>query len=341
MKKKWSKLGFVLIALAALFSAVSCGRGKAAVGASGEATAAEAEYALLDGGAVYGSYAVMDAAAPASMVVNSKSAAPARASSANSSLESRSGGTEALVRNIRDLNLKLIYRANLSVQTLDYDGTYNTLTSLVNECGGYFESAYKYNGGMNSQGGHPYGNYTIRIPSEKYADFVDKIGRSTHLVDLSQSVEDVSEAYSDIEARLETLNTKHERLISLLSSAKDMKDIIQLENALSETESELDRYSARKRNYDSLVGFSTIHLSLEEVERFSPAVPEKPLTFAQKIGRAVKRGFERAVDSVANIILWLTGHIVGIVFWAVVIFVAISFFRRRRAKREAEKREQL
>lgn len=233
--------------------------------------------------------------------------------------------------NVENLNVKLIFRANLTVQTLDYTDSYKQLNELIDYYGGYFESIYQYNGGMNSSG-HPYGNYSIRIPSEKYSDFINRISSESHVVDISQSVEDVSLTYSDIEKRLETLNTKHERLISLLSSASKMEDIIDLENALSDCESEIDRYSSRKRNYDSLIGFSTISLNLIEVERLQTPVPEKPLGFGAKIVNGLKSGFNNALNFIESVIIWIASNVIGILIFFLIVAVVIILILKFRKK---------
>lgn len=71
--------------------------------------------------------------------------------------------------------------------------------------------------------------------------------------------------YSDIELRLQTQRTKQERLLALLEKAATMEDIISLENALSETEYQIEQYTSDLKRYDSLIDFATIELRLTEV----------------------------------------------------------------------------
>lgn len=340
MKRKIGFVAVLLLVLSVLF--VSCGKSGSKASVSGEyryETAQDEDY--YDRGYAEPEVYQMDMApaeaalSPQSMKTVKKVSYAGSAKAMGTANDS-GNGSALLNDNIRDLNLKLIYRANISVQTLVFDDTYNALCDLVNGYGGYFESAYKYNGSMDDKT-HPYGNYTIRIPSEKYAEFVNRIGDTSHLVNIEQSVEDVSLSYADIEQHLKTLNTKHERLITLLASAKDMKDIISLENALSDCESELDRYSSKKVKYDSLIGFSTIRLNLQEVERLEPPVPEKPLTYGQKLVKAIKRGFNNFTDSVANFIIWFFSHILGIVFWVAVVVLVCVFIRKRKKARALKK----
>ena len=81
---------------------------------------------------------------------------------------------------------------------------------------------------------------SLRIPQEKFEAFYEQLGSSVHVVYSSRSSEDVTEQYTDIETRLATLTTKHERLLALLDQADKMEDIISLENALADCEYEID-----------------------------------------------------------------------------------------------------
>ena len=71
------------------------------------------------------------------------------------------------------------------------------------------------------------------------------------MVSQSGSAEDVGQNYSDIELRLQTQRTKQERLLALLEKAATMEDIISLENALSETEYQIEQYTSDLKRYDS------------------------------------------------------------------------------------------
>ena len=51
-----------------------------------------------------------------------------------------------------------------------------------------------------------------------------------------------------------------------------MEDIISLESALSDVEYDIEQYSSTMNQYDSLVSFSTIDLTLQEVTK----VTEEP-----------------------------------------------------------------
>ena len=75
----------------------------------------------------------------------------------------------------------------------------------------------------------------------------------------------MSQAYYDTETRLAAQRTKQERLLDLLAQADTMESIIELENALSETEYEIQSLTTDLEHYDDLIDYATVDLYLAEV----------------------------------------------------------------------------
>ena len=225
-------------------------------------------------------------------------------------------------------NAKLILNADLSLETPDFEKSAADIEKMTAEAGGYIESSGTY-GDTGSRSA----NYTLRVPQEKFEQFYAQLGENMHVVSRSRSSEDVTEQYTDIETRLATLQTKHERLLSLLEKADKMEDIIALENALADCEYEIDSLTGSKRRYDDLVGFSTFYINLREVQTLTATADGTG--FGAQLSQAAKTGARGLADVVR-------GTILGVVmFWPAVILViagtaaGVILHRRRKAKRLA------
>lgn len=225
-------------------------------------------------------------------------------------------------------NAKLILNADLSLETQDFEKSVADIEKMTAEAGGYIESSGTY-GDTGSRSA----NYTLRVPQEKFEQFYAQLGENMHVVSRSRSSEDVTEQYTDIETRLATLQTKHERLLSLLEKADKMEDIIALENALADCEYEIDSLTGSKRRYDDLVGFSTFYINLREVQTLTATADGTG--FGAQLTQAAKTGARGLADVVR-------GTILGVVmFWPAVILViagtaaGVILHRRRKAKRLA------
>ena len=161
-------------------------------------------------------------------------------------------------------NEKIIYSADLELETKSFDTACMSLDQAVSGMGGRYESRT-----LHQQGSYRSLCCTVRVPSEKFRLFLDEAGTVGHVTYRSEYTEDVGEAYYDSEARLATQRTKLERLQKLLEEAAGLEDIILLEQALSETELQIEYLTGDLRRYDSLIGYSTVNITLGEVYRLT------------------------------------------------------------------------
>ena len=240
-----------------------------------------------------------------------------------------SGGGNALYTGE---NAKLIQRAELRLQTTDFPAAEASLTALVEAQGGYFESSSVQGGGYYDQQAARYGVYVIRVPKGRYESFLSAAGALCHVVSLNRSAEDVGEAYFDLETRLRTQQTKQDRLQSLLEQAETMNDIISLENALSETEYQIEMYSTDLRRYDSLVDFATVTVYLDEVLQLS-ALTGPADSLDVRMSSAFSEGLDGAKEGWMNFLVWCAYHLIGLIVAAVIIVAALLVLVRCRKKR--------
>ena len=158
-----------------------------------------------------------------------------------------------------NLNLKLIWRANVSMETLEFDQSVQQVTDLVNELGGFIESSSS-SGGSDAQGNYinKYASLTIRIPSDKLNGFIGSLNDCGTITHQNLSSENISLEYADTEARKEALEAEYDRLIELMAEAENVDAVIAIEARLSEVRLQLDSLSSQLRTYDNLVDYSTI-----------------------------------------------------------------------------------
>ncbi len=232
----------------------------------------------------------------------------------------------------QNADAKLIRRAQLTIQTTDFDRAAQALDELVTSLGGYFESASVQGGSYRQSNANRWGEYVIRIPAERYDAFLGQTGTLGYVAYQDESSEDIGEQYYDTEARLKTQRTKQERLLALLEKAENMEDIIALESALSDVEYQIEQYTSTLNRYDSLVGFATINLSLEQVT----VVDDTPGQ-ADSLGQRMAAGFVSSgrglVRGVQDLLVWLSYHIFGTaVALAVVALIAVVIIRAVRKK---------
>ena len=222
-------------------------------------------------------------------------------------------------------DVKMVYTANMDLQTLSFDQADADISALVEEMGGYFEQRSI----SNRSSGYRYAEYTVRVPAEKFNDFCSQMGNLCHLVYKNESADNITESYYDTQSRLVTAQTKLERLQELLRRAESMEDIITIESAISETEWTIENLTGTLRTYDSLVGYSTVYMSLSEVYELS-GQGQAPVTFGDRLGESFLDGLKAIGRTAQNFAVWLAYSWFWLLIVVVIVIVVIRTIRRRK-----------
>ena len=226
-------------------------------------------------------------------------------------------------------SVKMIYRANLELETTEYEKAQSDIVTLTNQLGGYFEeqSSNNYSSGYRSA------SYTVRVPAAQFEAFLHQIGELCRVRYQTQSAENVSERYYDMESRLETAKIKLDRLQELLSKAEAMEDIITLESAISDTEYQIESLSGELRHYDALIDYSTIYVTLQEVYKVSEE-DNAPLTFGQRVANAFRRGMRDFGDFMEDLAEALAYSWLTLLIIAAAIVLIVKLIRRKAGGRK-------
>ena len=223
---------------------------------------------------------------------------------------------------------KLIRRAEVSIQTTEFDQAVQSLDQLVVQYGGYYESATVYGGSYRNAHANRSGEYVVRIPAEQFTAFRSSTGELGYVTRSTESSEDVGEKYYDAEARLKTQRTKQERLLKLLEQAATMEDIIDLENALSDVEYEIEQLSSTLNRYDALIGYSTFLIYLNEVQDVTEEVGETASLW-QRMSAGFASSGKGLVQGAQNMLVWFAYNIFGLAIFGVAAVVGVIIVSKK------------
>lgn len=233
-------------------------------------------------------------------------------------------------------NRKLIKDVYMEVETGDFDKLLATVEGRVDALGGYIEN-------MNVNNGSAYGNslkgasLTIRIPKEKLGQFVTEVSEYSNVVSRSENTQDVTMQYVDLESHKKALAIEQERLLELLERAETMEDIIAIEERLSQVRYEIESMESQLRTYDNLVDFSTVTLSISEVEVLTPTKEE---TAWEKMSKGFVASLNSLGKGLKDAFIWFVICLPYLMFWAAIV-VVIVLIVRAMGKRKAKKLEKL
>jgi len=237
-----------------------------------------------------------------------------------------------------DPNAKIIRTAQLTIQTTEFDKSIAALAELTEKQGGYYETAQVDGGSYYNQYANRSAYFIVRVPKANFVAFRDSVSSVGHLLNISEDTQNVGEEYYDTEARLDTLQTKHERLLALLDKAELMEDIIKLESALADVQYQIDKYSTTLRRYDSLIDYSTFTIHINEVVEIKeePSVQE---SFGTKLLASLKRGFSDFADTMESFAYWFARNVITLVILAIIIVVVVKIILWQRKKRRTRRNE--
>ena len=244
------------------------------------------------------------------------------------------------------INEKLIKEVTLSAETLEFDEARKDISDKIAEYGGYVsksnvegESKFRVSSSRYVQSRRA--TYEIRIPAENLDAFLSGIESRINIYSSNEKVTDATETYYDIQARLETLESKKEALNEMLAKAENVSQLLDIQDKLYQTISEIESYKARLQVIDSKVSFSTVYLTLYEVEVYTPTEEE---SFGTRVKESFTEGWENFVEGWQNFTVWFVGALPGLLLFAAIalaIFLIIRGIIKKKRKNALKKAEQI
>ena len=182
---------------------------------------------------------------------------------------------------------KLIRNVYLNLETREFDKAVEEINALVARLGGYIEYSDISGQSLSYQGDYyrRYANFTARIPAEKLDEATQSLDALCNVTSRSESVNDITDSYYDVDGRLKTLRIEEERLLALLEKAEKLEDMLTIESHLSEVRYQIESLTGQLNRMDSQVSYSTVEMYLQEVVEYSDKKIE-PVSFGQRVGEA-------------------------------------------------------
>ena len=233
-----------------------------------------------------------------------KSAAYGVADSKEMAAEAGSSSSDIRVGEEAIPERKLTKNGMLRFETSDAQKTRAAIQKAVTEAKGYVASDSK-----DEEEGRQTSTVTLRVPNDRFDALVDRITAEAGKIDYKNiEVNDVTQEYIDLDARLKTKKDLEARYQELLKRANSVDEVLKVE--------------AQMRYLKNQVALSTLTVSFYE--------KTVAAGFGYKFQRALRQGWDN--------LLWV---IVGLTnLWAILLFVAIVWIviariRRRRKQRKA------
>ena len=322
-KKRWHWRRFMKVVAACLALVLAFGAGAAVMdswrmGSSKAAMmdmAGEAESAQMDG-------AYEESAEEG---YGTETAAAADGASAGAALENKAADE---LSDTETTQQKLVYTSRLTVDTTEFDAYADAVRQKVSELGGYIEQS-EVSGDAENGGRSLY--MTIRVPAEKRNELTDTAKSNAKVRSQSESVEDVTLEYVDVQSHIEALQTEQQTLLGLLEKADSIDTTLAIQNQLTEVRYQLESYSSRLKVMQNQVDYSTLELSAYEVTRVTATEKD---TFLIRLKDRFVGSLTALGNGCENVVLFILGGLPILAVCGVLLAVIVLLVRRVRKNRK-------
>lgn len=236
---------------------------------------------------------------------------------------------------------KIIKTVNMNTETKEYDRALVELDRLISENGGFIESSSSNGQSLDYAGVYRRSaKYTIRIPAEKLNGFLSASQQLLNVTYSHSSSQNVTTEYYDIQSRLEVLKTERDALNAMLEKADTVENMLHIRDRLYNVIEEIESYETQLRLYDSLVSYSTVNMTVDEVVEYTKVVAKEP-TWGERLVEAFKESWQDFADGFQNFTVGFLYAVPTLLVLGVIATVVILILRpiwRKQRQFRAEKR---
>jgi hypothetical protein len=227
---------------------------------------------------------------------------------------------------------KIIKNADMSIYVEKFDEKVDEIINLVDDLGGYIENSQIE--GSKSADSSRRAYMTLRIPQAQLTNALDRLKAMGRVNSQRLGGENITDAYYDTDARVRNLVQQEQRLLEILNMAKNVDEVLRIENELNRVRTDIDVLTGQLSAWDKMVEMSLVNLSLIEQE---PSKEKLGTVTLQELSRRGKQGFIAAINLSLNMLASLAeiiGALLPIAIIVGVLFLIIKGFTNRKKKNQ-------
>lgn len=159
--------------------------------------------------------------------------------------------------------LKLIRTGEVRIEVKNFDAAAMAVAKLAMAAGGYVSSTH-----VNRRpSGHLEGTVIVRIPAPKFDATGAAVGGLGKVVNQMTNVQDVTQAYTDLEAELRVKRDAAGRIREILRTRTGkLEEVLAAEKELARITEEIETAEGRRQYFDHQIRLSTLTVGLFEPE---------------------------------------------------------------------------
>jgi anti-sigma factor RsiW len=173
---------------------------------------------------------------------------------------------------------------------------------------------------------------TLRVPADQLEAATTELKTLGRVESESQSGEEVTRQYVDLEARLINARNTEQRLTDLLRQRTGkLADVLAVEKEIDEVREKIERMEAEKKGLGNRVDFGTLTVRVNE--DYKAQIQIAPSSFLRRLQNAGVEGYRSMIHGLVGVIEALLSYGPSVLIWAGLLFfpVRIAWRRLRRS----------
>lgn len=236
---------------------------------------------------------------------------------------------------IKDRKIEYFYE--YAIETTTYDDDYKKLSELTRKYKGYIESSdfymdRRYDDKIDLRSYH----VIIKIPRDTSADFVKDLTKVGKINNISQSSNDLTKDYKDVNLRLETKKKELDKLNELMEKSENIEETMAISQRILEVESEIDQIKSNLRELDQRVAYNTFTIFLREVYDYNDISKNNP-RFGERISEAFGNSIGIFLNSIMDLLVIMVSYWPILVILILIIILIVRFRKKKNKTKKSEK----
>src|SRR5713226_3025218 len=160
---------------------------------------------------------------------------------------------------------------------------------------------------------------TLRVPADQLEAAITELKGLGRVESESQSGEEVTQQYVDLEARLTNARNTEQRLTDLLRQRTGkLSDVLEVEQEVDRVRGEIEQMEAERKTMSNQVSFATLNATI--TEEYKAQLQVVPPSTSTRLSNAAVEGYKSMMDGVVSLALFLLENGPTLLFWGAVLF---------------------
>ena len=209
----------------------------------------------------------------------------------------------------------IIRAAQLALVTKDFDNARSAMEAILKHHRG-FVGELKVGG---STGSGRTLTATLRVPADQLDASLTELKALGRVESESQTGQDVTSQYVDLQARLANARNTEQRLTDLLRNRTGkLSDVLEVEQEVDRVRGEIEQMEAERKSMSNQVSFATLNATItEDYQARLQVVPPSTWT---RLSNAGVEGYKGMLEGVMSLALFLLENGPSLLLWLAVLF---------------------